>query len=41
MNMKEFFRMVLAVVCGLFIAGIIAFILGALILNIPGRKKKA
>ena len=28
MNMKEFFRMVLAVVCGLFIAGIIAFILG-------------
>jgi len=26
--MKEFFKMVLAVVCGLFIAGIIAFILG-------------
>ncbi len=26
--MKEFFKMVLAVICGLFLAGIIAFILG-------------
>ena len=26
--MKQFFKMVLAVICGLFIAGIICFILG-------------